>query len=168
MNEIYTRRSVRKYQDKLVEKEKVTQLFRAGMQAPSAGNQQPWEFLIVEDKKMLEKLSKMSPYSGLIADAPMAIILLGNSERMKHPQMWEQDMGACTQNILLEAVKQGLGTVWIGVAPLAMRMAFISDIFELPETIKPFAIVPVGYPSDDQENKFVDRFDETRVRFNKY
>lgn len=77
IEEIFKRRSIRKYQNVQVEKEKIEKLLKAAMQAPSAGNQQPWEFIVVEDKKFLSSLSEMSPYSKLISDTPLTIILVG-------------------------------------------------------------------------------------------
>ena len=73
MSSIYQRVSIRKYQDKPVEKEKTLAILRAAMQAPSAGNQQPWEFYVVTDKAKLEALSQVSPYAGMTKDAPVAI-----------------------------------------------------------------------------------------------
>lgn len=117
MDAIFNRRSIRKYKDKPVEKEKIEKLLRAAMQAPSAGNQQPWEFIVIQDKENLKKLSGMSPYSKLIMNAPLTFVLLGNKDKMKFPENWQQDMGASAENILLEAVELGLGAVWLGVAP---------------------------------------------------
>lgn len=166
MNSIFTRRSIRKYEDKEIEKDKIEKLLRAAMQAPSAGNQQPWEFIVVENKESLEELAQMSPYSKVIADSKVAIVLLANKERMKFPENWQQDMAAATQNLLLEIVELGLGGVWLGVAPLEDRMNHIQKMFDLPANILPFSVVPVGYSS--AENKFVDRYDETRVHNDKW
>lgn len=167
MNSILTRRSIRKYEDKPVEKEKIEKLLRAAMQAPSAGNQQPWEFIVLQDKENLKKLSLMSPYSKLIENAPTAIVLLANEERMKFPSIWQQDMGAAAENILLEAVEQGLGAVWLGVAPIEDRVNYIKEMFNLKEAIIPFCVIALGYPKDE-ENRFVDRYDETRVHYEKF
>ena len=107
MNAIYIRRSVRSYKEQIVEKEKIDKLLRAAMQAPSAGNQQPWEFIVVQNKNTLEKLSHLSPYAKPVARAPLALVLLANMEGLRFPENWEQDMSAATQNILLEAVELG-------------------------------------------------------------
>lgn len=72
------------------------------------------------------------------------------------------------ENILLEAVELGLGTVWIGVAPGEERMNYIKDMFNLKENIKPYSVISIGYPMMDEENKFIDRFDETRVHYENY
>lgn len=168
MNSIFTRRSVRKYKDTKVEKEKVDKLLRAAMQAPSAMNQQPWEFIVVENKETLEKLAEMSPYTKLIKGAPLVFVLLGNEERMKFEENWEQDMGAATQNLLLQAVELDLGGVWMSAWPLEDRINHIKNMFNLSGNLRPYAVVAVGYPDGTQGNKFIDRFDETRVHYENY
>ncbi|MGM0508962.1 MAG: nitroreductase family protein [Fusobacteriota bacterium] len=167
MNVIFKRRSIRKYQDKPVEEGKIEKILRAAMEAPSAGNQQPWEFLVIKDKKKLKELSAFSPYAKMVEDAALAIVLLADEDKMKHPENWQQDMSAATQNVLLEAVDEDLGGVWLGVAPVDSRMDYIKDMFDLPDNIKPFAVVPIGYPKGEG-NKFVDRYDEDRVHYGKY
>lgn len=166
MEAIFNRRSIRKYEKKSVEKEKIEKLLKAAMQAPSAGNQQPWEFLVVENKETLKKISLMGPYSKMTADAPLAIVLLTNKKNMKYPQNWEQDMGAATENLLLQVVELGLGAVWLGVAPEQDRIDYIKSIFNLPENIEAFAVVPIGYPAEEKE--FVDRFDKNKVHYESY
>ena len=74
MENIFHRVSIRKYEDKPVEKEKILQILKAGMQAPSACNQQPWEFYVVTDKEKIRELSKATPYSGCAAGAPVVIV----------------------------------------------------------------------------------------------
>ena len=168
MEAIDTRRSIRTYTDQEIENDKIEKLLRAAMQAPSAGNQQPWEFLVVQDKESLDILSLMSPYSRLASKASLVIIPLANEDRLKFAENWQQDLSAATENILLEAVSLGLGAVWLGVAPNEERMGYISNCFELPATIKPFAIIAIGYPAKGSENKYVERYDENRVHYEKY
>lgn len=164
METIFNRRSIRKYEEKAVEREKIEKLLRAAMQAPSAGNQQPWEFIVIEDKGRLKKLSEASPYSKMVANASVTIVLLSRKEGAKFPPCIPQDMAAAAQNILLEAVQLGLGAVWLGIAPIQERMDYIKNMFSLPRGIEPFALIPVGYP-DDQKNEFIDRFNATRVHY---
>ncbi len=168
MNEIFTRRSIRKYQDIPVEQEKIERLLRAAMQAPSAKNQQPWEFIVVDDNSLLKKLSDVSPYAKMLESAPLAFILLGNEDKMTVPAKWQQDLSAANQNMLLEAVSLDLGAVWLGIAPDEERVNFINKLFSLPANIKVFSIVSVGYPSVEFSNKFVDRFDASKIRYNKF
>lgn len=166
MNSIFNRRSIRKYKEKPIEKEKIEKLLRAAMQAPSAGNQQPWEFIVLQQKDNLKELSKMSPYAKPIEDATAAFVLLADEKKMKFPDNWQQDMAAAAENILLEAVELNLGAVWLGVAPIKEREDYINQMFNLKESSKPFCVIALGYP-DGQENKFIDRFDEKRIHWEK-
>ncbi|WP_320046202.1 nitroreductase family protein [uncultured Ilyobacter sp.] len=166
MEAIFNRRSVRKYSDEKVEESKIEKMLRAAMQAPSAGNQQAWEFVVVRDKEMLKKLSEVSPYSKMAANADVVIAVLANEEYMRYPSYWQQDLGAATENILLQAVTEGLGSVWMAVAPREDRIATMRGIFSLPETVIPFCMVAVGYP--DQEVKVADKWDENKVHYEEY
>lgn len=168
MEAIFIRRSIRKYTDEPVEKEKVEKLLRAAMQAPSAGNQQPWEFIVVQERENLIKLSEMSPYSKPVKDAPLAFVLLGDTEKMRFPENWQQDMGATAENILLQAVELKLGAVYLGAAPDEDRENYLKKMFNLPDNIKPFCVIAIGYPADGQSNRFIDRYDENRVHYEKY
>ncbi len=168
MNSIFTRRSVRTYQDKPVEKEKVTQLLKAAMQAPSAGNQQPWEFLVITDREKLNQLSNFNPYASCLLKAPLAIIVLGDPRRMKYEENWQQDLGAATQNILLEAVNLDLGAVWLGAEGDDKRCDYIRRMFSMPVYMRPYSVISIGYPERENANKFIDRFDEKRIHYEKY
>lgn len=167
MEIIKIRRSIRKYQNKPVERDKIEQLLRAAMQAPSAANQRPWEFIVVQDKETLKRLSGISPYSKMTADAPLALVLLGNREKFKRPDMWQQDMGAAAQNILLEAVELELGSVWLGIAPVEARMKYIKEMFQLNDSLQPFCVIAIGYPREE-ENVFIDRYDPSAVHYESY
>ena len=166
MEEIFTRRSIRKFLDRPVEPEKLDRILRAGMQAPSAGNQQPWEFILVQERAALKKLSKMSPYSGPAAGSAVTLVMLGNLEGLRFPAAWLQDMGAAAQNILLEAVHLGLGGVWMEAADES-RAAFLRNMFQIPQNVHPFALIAIGYP-DGQENRFVNRYKPQKVHHEQY
>ena len=166
MNSIFVRRSIREYLDKPVEIDKIEQILRAGMQAPSAKNQQAWEFIVVTSQEDKEEVSKMGPYSKLAAKAPVLIILLGNTKKMTVPDKWQQDMGACTQNILLQIVKEDLGGVWLGVYPTEERVEALKNIFALPDHIVPFGVGCFGY--SNRKNTFTDRYNESAVHWDKY
>lgn len=167
MEEIFSRRSIRKFQNRPVEKEKLDRILRAGMQAPSAGNQQPWEFIVVEDREALRALSKMSPYSGPVAGSAFTLVLLGNFDGLKFPLAWQQDMGAAAENILLEAVHLGLGAVWLGAANAESSITFVRSMFHLPEQVHPFSLIAVGYP-DGQKNEFIDRYKAEKIHYGMY
>jgi nitroreductase len=164
MEAIFNRRSIRKYQDKPVEKEKIDKLIKAAMQAPSAANQQPWEFIVVENKETLQKLADMGPYSKMTSNAGVAFVVLANRNNIKIETAWQQDLSAAVENLLLEATYLDLGAVWLGVATAEAHVQYIRELFGLPEYIMPFALIPVGYP-DGQSNTFVDRFDTKKVHY---
>ena len=167
MKEIFERRSVRNFKDKPVESEKIELMLKAAMQAPSAANQQPWEYLVVQDRDTLIKLSKASPYGGPAAGCAVAFVLLANDKRLSIPTAWEQDLGAATENLLLEATYLGLGSVWIGVATSDAVSKNVRDIFALPDHIRPFALIAAGYP-EGQGNVFIDRYQSDRVHYEKW
>lgn len=166
MEEIFARVSVRDFLDRRVEPEKVEMLMRAGMAAPSARNQQCWEFVVVSDRGTVERLSHVSAYAHPAAGAPMVIAVLGNANSMPSPLHWEQDLGAATENILLEAVHLGLGAVWLGIAPVKERMDSVGDILELPAYVRPYALIAVGYPKKSPAAH--DRYDPEKVHWEKY
>lgn len=167
MDEIFNRRSIRKFKDQALEPDKIDRLLRAAMQAPSAGNQQPWEFIVIQDKERLAQVSGTSPYAKPIAGSAVTFVLLANEKELKIPTAWEQDLSAATQNLLLEAVHLGLGGVWFGVATSDAVAENVKKFFELPENIRPFAMVSVGYP-DGQKNEFADRYKADRVHYEKW
>lgn len=162
MNSLYHRISVRKYQDKPVEKEKTEAILRAAMQAPSAGNQQPWEFFVVTDKAKLEALSKVSPYAGMTKDAPVAIVSAYRKD-CRMPDYAQIDLSIAMENLWLETDTQGLGGVWLGIAPLEERMKAVEEIMAMPESLRAFAIFPYGYPAEERKQQ--DRFDESRIHW---
>ena len=161
MNEIFTRVSVRKYENKAVESEKITQLLRAAMAAPSAGNQQPWEFYVVTDREKIQALAKTSPYAGCCANAPVVIVPCYKMEGARFPEFCKIDLSIATENLWLEAASLGLGAVWLATAPVKERMEKVAEILGLPEYLKAFALVPVGYPAETKRQQ--DRFDESRI-----
>jgi len=161
MESIFGRRSIRKYTDQVVTDDIVTQLLKAGMYAPSAGNQQSWEFVIVKNKETLLKITQIHPYSQMLKDTSVAIVVCGNLQREKFKDYWVQDCSAATQNILLAAHAIGLGTVWLGVHPVADRVNGVKEILNLPEDVMPLSIIPIGFPA---EKKVVnDRFNEAYI-----
>lgn len=162
MKEIFHRTSIRKYLDKPVEDEKIEMMLKAAMAAPSAGNQQPWEFYVIKDKTILESLSKTSPYASCCKAAPLAFVPCYHTVS-KFPEYAQIDMSASVQNLLLEADSLGLGAVWLGIAPLKERMQAVRTVLNIPENLNAFAIISCGYPEavHAQEN----RFDKKRIHY---
>lgn len=165
---IMTRSSVRFYADKNVEDDKVMTLVKAGMAAPSAVNKQPWHFIVVKDKNTLKTISEVTPNARMAADAPLAIIVCGDMDKVAsgHARdMWIQDVSAATENILLAAHALGLGAVWTGTYPNPERQAAIAKLMKTPENIIPFCTIVIGYP--DQDNKVTpkDKFKESNISY---
>ena len=165
---INTRRSIRQYTDEEVSDEDILKILKAGMQAPGSRlGAEPWEFVVVKNRETLLKLGQIKPR---VTNAPVAIVLVANIERAFYKTVWQQDMGAACENMLLEAVNLGLGALWNGVAPEEERMAKIGEIIGIDDItdLKPYSIVTVGYPAEGWENKFMDKFDEERIHYEKY
>jgi nitroreductase len=158
---ILTRRSVREYTDQPVSDETVTELLRAAMAAPSAGNQQPWEFVVVRDRSILRQTAAVSRYARMVANAPVAVVICGNRDRERHGGFWVQDCSAATENLLVAARASGLGAVWLGMYPLEERVAGLRALFGLPDHVVPLGVVSIGYPAEDPGP--VDRFDPERI-----
>ena len=162
MNSIFRRVSIRKYQNKPVEPEKIEALLRAAMQAPSAANQQPWEFYVVTDKEKLRALSEASRYAAMTKDAPVAIVSVYRKD-IPMPMYAEIDLSIAMENLWLEADAQGLGGVWLGIAPLGKRMKAVEEVLDIPDHLRAFAIFPLGYPAEEKKQQ--DRFDESRIHY---
>lgn len=161
---IFNRKSVREYQDKAVEQEKIDLLMRAGMAAPSAMDRRPWEIVVLNDKTAMANLSESLPYAKMLATAPMAIIVCGDVTKSENN--WYIDCSAVTQNILLAAEALGLGAVWTGVYPSEERVKMVSEALGLPENILPLNVIPVGYPAGENTPK--DKYNEAKVHYNKW
>ena len=158
---VLSRRSIRKYTKEDVPDELVERLLRAAMCAPSAGNEQPWHFIVVRDRALLDGVPEVHPYAGMITKAPLAIVVCGDAREIKWPQMWEQDCSAATENLLVEAQLLGLGAVWLGVHPLQERVEGLQRLFDIPAEVIPFSVIPVGFPAEKKPP--ADRYDPKRV-----
>ncbi len=160
---IYLRRSVRKYQQREVEDELVTELLRAAMHAPSAGNAQPWHFIVIKSAERRQAVAQIHPYAQMVLQSPVAILVCADLNLEIYKGFWVQDCSAATMNILLRAVELGLGTVWCGIYPNEERVKAFRELFDLPQHVVPFSLVPVGYPAETPRP--VDRFKPDRIHF---
>jgi len=148
---IRTRRSIRRFQAKDVPEELVVKLIDAARWAPSAGNVQPWEFIIVRDPRLKEAIARAALNQRFIAQAPVVIVVCADemrSGRVYGPRgstlYCIQDTAAATQNLLLAAHALGLGACWVG----AFNEEEVRRILRIPPGVRPVAIVPVGYPAE--------------------
>ncbi len=142
---IRERRSVRKYTSDPVEGEKIDKCLEAARWAPSASNKQPWHFIVVKDETTREKLAKMHPYGKFMTESPVVIVVLGDPER--HPKYYLSDPAIATQNLLLAAYAQGLGTCWMGVRGASFE-GEIKELLDVPERMSIVCCVSMGYPDE--------------------
>lgn len=148
MNLLFRRRSVRKYTSQTIGPEKLQLLIEAAVMAPSAGNQQPWQFILVTDRTRLNELASVTTNAGMLRKATAAVVVVADLVRVFKPDMWVQDCSAATQNILLQATELELGSVWIGVFPREDRMEKTASLLGIPSPHLPFSIIALGYPAE--------------------
>jgi nitroreductase len=160
------RRSIRKFTGEPVGEETVERLLRAAMAAPSAGNQQSWRFVVLEDREVRIRVAACSPYAGMLPDAALGIVVCGETVGEKHEGYWVQDCSAAVENTLLAACALGLGAVWLGFHPNATRAECCQEVLGLPDHIVPLAVIAIGHPAEDKPP--ADRFNPEFVRKNRW
>jgi len=165
MDIINKRRSVRKFSNKKVEEDKLILILKAAMQAPSAVNQQPWEFIIVQNEEKIIQLANTNSYTKFSQKASAIVVVLLKNLDLKAERFAPQDLGASIQNLLLETVNQGLGATWMGIYPDEDRILYVRKALSIDQAVTPFALVAVGYPEREDLNKYIDRFNKDRIRF---
>ena len=163
---ILSRRSIRRFRSEPVPEETVSELLRAAMSAPSANNLQPWHFVVVDDREVLDAVQEFHPYSKMLGEAPLAILVCGDSRAEDKQSYMIQDCSAAIQNLLLAAHAKDLGAVWLGVHPRRGRVEGCRRLFGLPDHILPLAIIAIGHPAERKPR--ADRFDPSRVRRNRW
>lgn len=171
MQNILTRRSVRKFADKPIEPDKLHTILEAAMSGPCAVNAREWAFIIVTDR---EKLAQMAEANGRVArmlnQAAAAVLVCGDLDRAfpPAPDFWVIDAAIAAQNMTLAANDLGIGSVWLGTWPDEKRVKRQAAIFQLPETIVPHSILALGYPAEDIDMRAVrpSRYEENRVHVN--
>lgn len=164
---ILTRVSVRRYSGEPVSDDEVTAILHAAMSAPSGVNRQPWEFVVVNDRRLLNELADALPYAKMAAQAPLAIVVCGNRGRMLpgvDDNLWEQDCSAASENILLAAHALGLGGVWTCLYPHEERMEAVRKILGPGDDLVPFNLIPVGHPASGHAP--MDKWHPERVHVN--
>lgn len=151
LQNILTRTSDRMFDPtKVVGEDDLQTLLQAAMAAPTAVNRQPWQFVVVTNRQLLDQLAAALPYCHMADQATAAIVVCGDKNRFLEGEddvLWVQDCSAASENILLASHALGLGSVWTCVYPHTDRMASVSGILQLPEDFVPFNVIPIGYVS---------------------
>ncbi len=163
---IFTRRSIREYTDKNIDDGTIRTLIEAGCSAPSAANQQPWHFIVIDDQDILNKIPGFHKRAKFITKAKKAILICADKNLEKFKGYWPIDCSAATQNMLICARALGLGACWVGIYPQENRIKELKDILDLPESVIPFSIISLGHT--DKEQKKVERYKEDRIHLNKW
>lgn len=164
---IHSRKSVRTYTDQSVDRAILTDIVKAGMAAPSGMDRRPWEFVIVDNREILDKLSEGSPYAKMLLTAPAAIIVCGNMDEATGGSFyWYLDCSAAAQNILLATEAMGLGGTWTAAYPYEERMNIIREAVNLPSNIGALCVIPIGYPTGKEMPK--NKYNEAKIHINKW
>ena len=166
LNGIITRRSVRQYTDEVIPQEKVDELVKYGMYAPSARNCQPWHFVLLNDREMFLKIEAFHPYSKMLKHAQWGIVVCGDEQLAHTPDYFPVDCSAATQNILLAAHGMGYGAVWLGIYPRPERIAAMKALLDLPPHIHAFSLISVGCAAQQPPQQ--ERFHPERIHLNKW
>ena len=166
MDNIMTRRSIRKFSDKPVSDEQIESILRAAMASPSAGNMQPWQFIVIKDREILDKVPEIHQYAKMALESPIAILVCCDTSKKVREGFWIQDCSAASQNILLAAHALGLGAVWCGIYPNEERTKDFQKLLEMPDYVYPVNIIPIGYPAEQKEPS--NRFDEERIHHDRW
>ncbi len=164
MDIFFKRRSIRAYTSESVSDENIDFILKAGMSAPSAGNEQPWHFVVIRDRTILDAIPAIHPHSEMLHQAPVAILTCGDLSLEKHVGYWVQDCSAATENMLLAVTSRGLGSVWLGVYPRQDRVEGLRKLLTIPEHVIPFALIPIGCPGENKPVKT--NFDLTKIHYN--
>ncbi len=163
---ILSRRSIRKYRSESVSADAVTTILQCAMAAPSAVDQQPWRFVLINEREVLDGCARIHPYAQMLKQASLAVLVCGDTSSLASPGYWPQDCAASTQNMLLAAHALGLGTCWCGVYPNEQRVAAFRKFLGIPDHVVPFSIVAVGHASEAKPP--ADRYDESLVHINRW
>ncbi|MDR0985023.1 MAG: nitroreductase family protein [Endomicrobium sp.] len=146
------RRSIRKYTNEEVNEKDLNYILHAAMSAPTAKNTRCYYFMIIKNKNTYKKIAKVHSGAQMILNAPLAILVLGDTN-LAFENYLPQDCAAATQNILLASKYKGYGSVWCGIYSNCKRSKAIENIFKLPSNIKPFSLVIIGKSAENKQVK---------------
>jgi len=164
---ILSRRSIRQFTSGAINDETLRLLLKVAMSAPTACNSQPWEFIVVTQKEVLDQIRSKLLFARY--NAPAAIVVCGNVNMANNSAArdhWVQDCSAATENILIAATGMGLGAVWIGVYPYPSKIKPLAKALGIPEDVIPLSMVYIGHPAEKKEPHT--QYDERRVYWQSY
>lgn len=163
LKEIAERQSIRKFTKQTVEEEKIEDLLKAAMRAPTARNTQSWRFMVVTNREALDSMTDLQPYTGMMKSAACAILVMGDTQTNPLQEYLYVDAAAAIENILLEAVHIDLGTCWCAIGPSPERIQNFRSYYKIEERYLPIAAIAIGYP--DEQKEIQDRYDPAKVSY---
>ena len=157
IDNLVSRRTIRQFDGRPVEEEALQTILKAAMAAPTAFDARPWHFVLVDDPAVMATLSKRMGGCEMCEQTPNGILVCADPSTEKLPGIWIQDCSACVQNIQLAVHALGLATVWLAIYLVEERIQAVREIMNIPSTLIPFALLPVGYPNElpDQRERFL-------------
>jgi nitroreductase len=164
---LFSRRSIRKYTAEPVAEDTLREILEAAMSAPSAGNQQSWHFVVINDRKILDEVPSFHPHSPMLREATVAILICGDQSLEKHVGYWVQDCSAATENLLLAIHAKGLGAVWLGIFPREERVEGLRKLLGIPDHVIPFSLIPIGHPAESKPPR-PDRYNALKIHHNRW
>ena len=165
---ILTRHSIRDYTPHPVPQNLIHLLLEAGMSAPSAVDERSTEFVVINDRKILDEIHKFKTRRPQLKKAGVAILVCGNQAKERYPGQgyWQLDGAVAAENILIAANGVGLGAVWTAIYPYQDRVAKVQKMLNLPAQVIPLTIIPFGYPAE--RKMWESRYDPARVHENRW
>lgn len=160
---IEERHSSRSFSDQKVNENTINDLLKAAMQAPTARNIQNWRFMVIENRKALDEMPSLQPYTNMMKEAPCAIMVMGDTTAYEEIEYTYLNCAAAIQNILLEAVHQDLKSCWCAIAPQAKRISNFAKYYHLADNILPIGVIAIGYANEN--HRFRDRFDPKKIQY---
>ena len=143
---ILSRRSIREFTQANVPREDITTILNAGRWAPSGLNNQPWKFIVIQQKETMEKMAVCTHYSKIVSNAPLLIAVYLDRDTMYNRTKDLQAVGAAIQNMLLACCELGLGAVWLG--EILNNKDKVNLIISCPESLELMAVLAIGYPGE--------------------
>ncbi len=162
MQAILTRRSIREYTSQPVSEEMVTELLKAAMSAPTAGNQ-PWHFVVIRSRTTLDSITGFHPHAEMLKKASVAISISGDPTVERLKGRWLLDCAAATENVLIAANALGLGACWVGIYPVEERMEALRGLLGMPNHVIPLSMVSLGHPAEKKDPPA--RFKTERIHY---
>lgn len=167
---IKKRRSVRKFLSKKVEEEKLEEVLKAAMFGPSAKHRRPWEFVVVKDKDLKEKLSQTTPYASFAKEASVVLVVCADE---KKDGRWVESTAIITENIYLEATNQGLGTCFVQIRDTKTPQGddgetYVKNLIKAPANIRVLCLMPIGYPKETVSEHKEEEFERGKIHYEAY